>query len=386
MTDPFLSIVVVSYQAARELPKTLYSLSPAFQQGVSADDYEVIVVDNGSRQPPKAAAFADLGLDLTVLSVEDPTPSPVRAMNLGLDASCGAVVGAFVDGARLASPGLIRRSREAIATHPRAVVGSRGRYLGPMMQRRAMRFGYDQALEDEMLERIDWKHNGYELFNVSVFDETSRAVWHSQVAETNALFMRRAMWRELGGFDPAFDSPGGGFVNLDTWNRACHLPDARPILLLGEATFHQFHGGVATNRHHREVVAFRDEYIRIRGKDYERPAVPATFWGSFTITPHEEEFIAVRGRNPRERMVSGPMAGLLDLGPDEPATTPATGAAAMGSKALTVTRVRVVSSTRLVARRLPPSTKRALKAAGRRLPPDVRRQLNRALGRRPSSR
>ena len=118
MTDPFLSIVVVSYQSARELPKTLYSLSPAFQQGVSADDYEVIVVDNGSRRPPKASAFADLGLDLTVLSVEDPTPSPVRAMNLGLDASCGAVVGAFIDAARLASPGLIRRSREAMATHP----------------------------------------------------------------------------------------------------------------------------------------------------------------------------------------------------------------------------------------------------------------------------
>ena len=222
-----------------------------------------------------------------------------------------------------------------------------------MMQRRAMKFGYDQALEDAMLERIDWRHNGYELFNVSVFDETSRPVWHSQVAETNTLFMRRAMWRELGGFDPAFESPGGGFVNLDTWHRACHLPDARPVLLLGEATFHQFHGGVATNRPQREVVAFRDEYIRIRGEDYERPAVAPAFWGSFTVEPHEEEFLRERGRHPRERMLSGPMAGLLDV-TDDTATPPSAGAAGMGSRMLTATRVRVVSSTRLVAAPRPP--------------------------------
>jgi len=37
----------------RELPRPLHSLSPSLQ-GRSADDCEIIVVDNNSRQPPRA--------------------------------------------------------------------------------------------------------------------------------------------------------------------------------------------------------------------------------------------------------------------------------------------------------------------------------------------
>ena len=48
---PKASIVVISYNMARELPRTIRSLSPALQRGVSAEDYEIIVVDNGSTQP-----------------------------------------------------------------------------------------------------------------------------------------------------------------------------------------------------------------------------------------------------------------------------------------------------------------------------------------------
>jgi glycosyltransferase involved in cell wall biosynthesis len=307
----FLSIIVVSYEMGRELPRTLYSLSPLFQQGMTSEDYEVIVVDNGSRRPPSADEFADLGLDLTVLHVEGPTHSPARAVNLGLDRSCGAAMGVCIDGARIASPGLLRRAREALELHPRAVVGSRGRYLGPMMQRRSMRYGYDRAVEDRMLESIDWQHNGYGLFSISVFDEVSAPVWHGQVGESNSLFLRRELWCELQGYDEAFGSPGGGFVNIDAWERACHLPDAMPILLLGEATFHQYHGGAATNVHRREVKTFRDEYTAIRGKKHRRPNVPTSFWGSFVHKPPPEELVPDKSITPADRMVSGPMKGLI---------------------------------------------------------------------------
>ena len=60
--------------------------------------------------------------------------------------------------------------------------------------------------------------------------------------------MRREMWDELGGYDEAFASPGGGLVNIDTLVRALELPGALPVLMIGEATFHQVHGGVTTNR------------------------------------------------------------------------------------------------------------------------------------------
>ena len=35
----------------------------------------------------------------------------------------------------------------------------------------------------------------------------------------------------------------GGFLNMDTYIRACEMPDSELVMLLGERTFHQLHGG-----------------------------------------------------------------------------------------------------------------------------------------------
>ncbi|HAU37823.1 MAG TPA: hypothetical protein DCX07_08915 [Phycisphaerales bacterium] len=47
---PTLSIVVTVYNMRREAPRTLRSLTPEYQ-GVDAETYEVIVVENGSSEP-----------------------------------------------------------------------------------------------------------------------------------------------------------------------------------------------------------------------------------------------------------------------------------------------------------------------------------------------
>ena len=65
--------------------------------------------------------------------------------------------------------------------------------------------------------------------------------------ESNALFLPRPLWDELGGYDAAFVEPGGGVVNPDTYLRACALPDVQQIRIVGEGTFHQIHGGVSTS-------------------------------------------------------------------------------------------------------------------------------------------
>ena len=43
-----LSVVVVVYNIPREAPRTLFSLSADYQRHIAPEDYEVIVVDNGS--------------------------------------------------------------------------------------------------------------------------------------------------------------------------------------------------------------------------------------------------------------------------------------------------------------------------------------------------
>jgi glycosyltransferase involved in cell wall biosynthesis len=317
---PFLSVVVVSYNMHRELSRTLQSLSPGYQRDIDAHEYEVIVVDNGSTTPPTAAEFSHLGIDLTVVTMNDPEPSPVAAVNRGLDMSVGAIVGVYIDGARIASPGLLAEAGAAIEHDERAFVGTRGRYLGPELQRDSMTKGYHQRSEDLLLMGINWEENGYRLFDVSVWDESSSNAWFGQVAESNALFMWRRLWRELEGYDPAFASPGGGLVNLDTWRRACLLPDTRPTLLLGEATFHQFHGGVATNGPTDRIDGFFKEFERIRGQSFALPDVQLRFSGGFHWSPtasaswdnlHTARYMRQEHRNHRLKGLLRPVASHL---------------------------------------------------------------------------
>lgn len=47
MNGPVLSVIVVFHTMAREAPRTLQSLSPDDQRGVSASNCDVVVVDAG---------------------------------------------------------------------------------------------------------------------------------------------------------------------------------------------------------------------------------------------------------------------------------------------------------------------------------------------------
>ncbi|RWR51924.1 glycosyltransferase [Sinirhodobacter ferrireducens] len=266
---PELSLIVISYEMARELPRTLYSLSPQYQQGIAATDYEVIVIDNGSRHPPKAEDFADLGLNLQIHSFPDPAPSPVRAINHGLSLAAAPLVGVNIDGARMASPGLLDACRRAARTDPAAVVTTLSFQIGPGPQWITMQQGYDAAWEDRLLAGIDWQNNGYRLFDISPFAENVVRGWFGPLSESNLLFLPRGLWQDLGGYDPAFESPGGGAANADLLWRALERPGTRQVTVLGEGVFHQIHGGTHTNAGSDSLEVNKraaKEYYRLRGR------------------------------------------------------------------------------------------------------------------------
>ncbi len=277
---PKLSIIVVAYEMARELPRTIRSLSLAMQRGVAAADYELIVIDNGS---PTGADPAELRAwipDIRLLTQPAPTPSPVLAVHTALAAARGELVGVFIDGARMASPGLLAAALAASRLHRRPVIGALAFHLGPEVQSESAKRGYDQAQEDQLLAASGWEDDGYRLFGISALAGSSSSGWFMLPAETNSLFLDRRRWAELdGGYDLRFRAPGGGLANLDLWKRLVEESADPPVMLLGEATFHQFHGGVAANSAEDRWPQFEDEYRAIRGVPYERPTREPLFFG-----------------------------------------------------------------------------------------------------------
>ncbi len=277
--SPDVSIVVVAYNMERELPRTLRSLSRSMQRGIADLEYEVIIVDNGSEHAVERPA----GPEYRVIRVRDALPSPARAVNVGLAAARGNLIGVLIDGARIVSPGLIRHAVLADGLDNRAVISTLGFHIGPDIQQRSVRRGYDQMAEDLLLDGSGWENDPYRLFSISVFAMSAAGGWFLPMDESNALFMRRALWNEIRGYDERFVSPGGGMVNLDTFARASSLRATQSIVLLGEGTFHQVHGGAATNAVDPPVEAFAAEYVAIRGEPFTAPALNPLLLG--TIHP-----------------------------------------------------------------------------------------------------
>lgn len=277
---PDVSLVVVVYNISREAPRTLRSLSATYQRHIDADDYEVIVVDNGSTPPLDLRAIEGLSGNFRLIRIDHAHPSPAQALNRGLAEARGAVIGVMIDGARVVTPGLLHFARHGARLCDKAVVATLGWYLGPDFQWRSMESGYDRTQEDALLASIDWPTDGYRLFEIGSMDESSVDGWFKPIAETNALFLRREFWDALGGLDERFDSRGGGLLNLDTFNRAIEWPDAQLVVLLGEATFHQLHGGTNTNipllQQHENWSVWGPQYASIRGRPYGIPQPPKT--------------------------------------------------------------------------------------------------------------
>ncbi len=288
---PLLSIVVVIYDMAREAPRTLHSLTTGYQRGVSGDEYEVIVVDNGSPVPLGEAAVARCGPQFRYTYIKDASPSPAAAVNLGVAASRGDAVCIMIDGARMVTPGLVANTLLAFRLHADPTVASLGWHLGPESQVHSVQKGYTKQVEDALLEKIGWPADGYRLFEIASLGGSSVDGCFRPLSETNTLALRRAAFDSMGGYDVRFDLPGGGMVNLDFYRRACERVGSELVVLPGEGCFHQLHGGTATNTPQAELVRrqqrWAEQYQAIRGRPWDTPSKQPVYLGSFPAAAHD---------------------------------------------------------------------------------------------------
>lgn len=284
---PAVSIVVMVYRMPEQAMKTLESLTVPYQQGISQQDYEVIVVENPSEEMLQAERVHELGGQFRYFAMDRNEPSPVNAVNYGISKALAPVIGLMVDGARMLTPGIIRTALMAYNIEKNAIVSVPGYHLGKELQQQAVDSGYNEEVEAVLLQSIQWPSKGYDLFNISCLSGSCADGFFLPVAESNCLFAPARLLDELGGCDSGFKTPGGGFVNLDLYNRLCVHPDTNLFLLPGEGTFHQYHGGVTTSKIHgnreelmREML---EEYQRLRGRPHSVADVQAILLGAVPV-------------------------------------------------------------------------------------------------------
>ena len=274
---PRLSIIICAHHMQREVPRTLLSFLPPLQKDVDGVDYEIIVVDNGS---PQALALGDVQhhasrpVRLVRIAAEGARASPVTAINAAVrEQAAGEFLMICIDGARMASSHLVRRTVDVLARHPEAFTFVGSRHLGPKPQMLSVREGYDQAAEDILLAATPWREDLDRLFAISVWAGAHKDGNPLQQNESNAFAMSKESWRAMGGYDEGFVRPGGGLCNLELFSRHVRKPNALNVLLLGEATFHQVHNGAATSHdgYFDESLA---EHAQVTGRDYSWPAYP----------------------------------------------------------------------------------------------------------------
>jgi cephalosporin hydroxylase len=104
------------------------------------------------------------------------------------------------------------------------------------------------------------------------------------VWESNCLFVSRALLAQVGGFDESFAIAGGGYANLELYERLGSSPDVTVCTIVGEGSFHQTHGGTTTNqadadKRRARVYGYGQEYAQLRGRFFRGPGKPIHFVG-----------------------------------------------------------------------------------------------------------
>lgn len=280
-----LSVVVVFYNMRREAARTLASLSRSYQEDVDEVRYEVIAVENGSTDDEKLGTefVESFGPEFRYIDLgPDSAPSPVSALNRGISEARGTSFALMIDGAHVLTPGVLQFGLAGLRTYEPAIVATQQWYVGPGQQGDVIDEGYDTAYEDRLFETIDWPHDGYRLFEISHF--IGDRDWFDGLWESNCVFVPRSLLEQGGGFDERFSMAGGGYANLELYERLGSAPGVTVTSIIGEGSFHQSHGGTTTNQpdpveRRARVFGYGRHYAEQRGRPFSGPGKPIHYVG-----------------------------------------------------------------------------------------------------------
>lgn len=304
-SDLVVSFVLIVYDMPAQAQNTVRSLLPDYQRGVRPQDYEVLIVENESANTISKEFLGTLPYNFSYHLRKETQPTPIHAINYGIECARGDNICVMIDGARLLTPGVVKNTILGHRISNRAVVTVPGYHLGFEVQQKAVGSGYDVDTEQALMRSICWPEDGYRLFDISCFSGSCAAGFYLPHGESNCISMPRELWKALGGYDVRFDMRGGGVVNLDLYKRACEYPDTTHVFLQGEGTFHQFHGGVTTGGENAEVRqkfvnAILEQYKQIHGRDFENPVTNTVYLGE--LCDQVQKFVQLSSTKKIEKM------------------------------------------------------------------------------------
>ncbi|GAB5452697.1 MAG: hypothetical protein Hals2KO_30250 [Halioglobus sp.] len=300
-----ITFVVIVYDMPQQAQNTITSLLPSYQVDVSAADYDVIIVENRSENLMSPEFLRTMPDGFRYFLRDESEPTPIHAINFGIEKARGKHVCVMIDGARVLSPGIVKYMLLAHQISDRTVVTVPGYHIGFELQQDAVRHGYGEERERELMRSISWPEDGYRLFEIACFSGSSAPGLYLPHSESNCISMARTIWDALGGYDARFDMRGGGLVNLDMYKRACEYPGVTQIILHGEGTFHQFHGGVTTgggdiSDRENFINAIKAQYNEIRGEGYTSPETTPVYFGE--LSNYVQKFVYTSSVRKLERL------------------------------------------------------------------------------------
>ena len=202
--------VVVPTRNRREV-LTRRTLPAMFSQEMPADDFEIIVVVDGSTDAT-GRALLELNTSLSLHIIEQTNRGPSAARNAGIRAAKGDVV-LFIDDDILCGPGLFQQHAEAHADQVPSVAYGR-LSMAPEAPLSALKFA-NEAWFEQYYARIE-SQNGLK------FPQNDYLISNSS--------MPRATLLECGGFDETMTAKEDYELGLRLWKmglRFIYLPGAR---------------------------------------------------------------------------------------------------------------------------------------------------------------
>lgn len=200
--NKFYSVIVPTYNRSNDI---INALSHLIEQTISKNNYEIIIVDDGSTDDTKEKVTEFVGQypDYNIKYFYQKNAGPAKARNLGIKESNGEIV-FFTDDDCAVPPDWMKTLLLGLKKHPKAA-GAGGWYLPPesdmektagFWQRRSAHYFTHEVLTNPFRQYEILSNDPFRCFGFSAFN-------------TANICYKKSVLEKVGGFKEDFYWPGG---------------------------------------------------------------------------------------------------------------------------------------------------------------------------------